>query len=344
MDLAQAEAVTDLIGAHTAQAAQCALAQLAGGLSKRVEDIRVRLIGVIAEIEAYIDFPDEDLPQEDRSRLGNVMDNALCALDTLLRHARRGRSFREGARVAIAGRPNTGKSSLFNALLGRERAIVAPREGTTRDTLEATIDLQGIPTTLVDMAGLRDDPEPIEALGIQRANEEIKSAALTLFLLDGSQPLTHADLQIYKRIRDRPHMLVVNKRDLPPGLRSHDVAKSFSGTAKIVCLEVSAQTCQGLDGLESGIARFLQGEHPAGISPSEPLETPLLTNTRHILLIESGRASLRRACEGLAGQLPFELISVDLRECLDFLGEITGRGNLSEEILDSIFSTFCLGK
>ncbi len=346
LDLAQAEAIADLIAAQTAQAARCALGQLAGGLSRRVDALRDRLVAATAEIEAWLDFPEEDLPAENRARIGATLDDGMREIDRLLADARRGRPLREGVRVAIAGRPNSGKSSLLNALLGRERAIVAPHPGTTRDTIEAEIDLDGVPTMLVDMAGLREKPGEIEALGIERARQEVAVADLVVFLLDGSLPLASMDDDAFQHIREREHIVAINKNDLPPAFSRADAERRFPSPTRRDILSISAQTRDGLADLERAILAAVTGRSVAGAAtaPLDRQETPLVANARHIQLLESSREALRRASEGLAGRLAFELIAVDLRESLESLGAITGHTDLSEDILDSIFSRFCVGK
>ncbi len=366
IDLAQAEAVADLVAAQTERAARCALRQLAGGLSGRVTAIRDPLLALTAETEAAIDFPEEDIPDSDRARQAAALERAMREIDSLLRDARRGRPLREGARVAIAGRPNTGKSSVFNAILGRERAIVAPHEGTTRDTIEGEVDLDGIPTILVDMAGLRDRPEEIEAMGIARAHEEIAAADLVIFLLDGSRPLGGSDDEAFARVREKPHVIAVNKADLPPAYAMRDAETRFASEHRRGVAHLSARTREGMDSLERLMTSVLRGETPgmagsgeyggsaketsttpvgfAEFPGAENAETPLLANSRHIHLLEEAQEQLRRASEGLAGRLSPEFIAVDLQGALRSLGSILGRGDLSEDLLDSIFSRFCIGK
>ncbi len=341
MDLAQAEAVADLIAAETDRAARCALAQLAGGLSQRIHALRDRLVTATAQLEAFIDFPDEELPEEDREQIGAALETGLREMDALLADARRGRPLREGARVAIAGRPNAGKSSLLNALVGRERAIVAPHPGTTRDTIEAEIDLRGIPTVLVDMAGLRAGPEAVEALGIERAHQEIAAADVVIFLLDGTLPIDDTDREAFRALCERPNLIAINKNDLPAAYSRADAERNFTAPTTRALLSISAQTREGLGDLERELVEAVAGDTAAAL---DRMETPLVANSRHIQLLEVSREGLRRASEGLAGRLAFELVAVDLRECLQALGCITGHGDLSEDILDAIFSTFCIGK
>lgn len=343
LDLAQAEAVADLIVARTDQAARCALGQLTGGLSLRIAALRADLVTLAAECEAYIDFPEEGLPESDRARQGAGMEEVLRRLDVLLRDARRGRPLREGARIAIAGCPNAGKSSLLNALVGRERAIVAPHPGTTRDTIEAQVDLRGIPAVLIDTAGLREESESVEALGIARTHNEIATADLVVFVLDASEPIRRQTLDAFARVRPRPHLVALNKTDLPVAFSRPDVEKAVANPLLRGIHAISARTRSGLEELEAAMQAVLEGS-PEGGMMEESAESPLVANTRHIALLDAARSHLRRAFEGHTARLPLELVAVDLREALLALGAITGHSNLTEDILDSIFSTFCIGK
>lgn len=342
LDLAQAEAVADLIVARTDQAARCALGQLTGGLSLRIAALRADLVTLAAECEAYIDFPEEGLPESDRARQGAGMEEVLRRLEVLLRDARRGRPLREGARIAIAGCPNAGKSSLLNALVGRERAIVAPHPGTTRDTIEAQVDLRGIPAVLIDTAGLREQSESVEALGIARTHDEIAAADLVVFVLDASEPIRGQTLDAFARVRSRPHLVALNKTDLPVAFSRAEVEKAVANPLLRGMYAISARTRSGLEELEAAMQGVLEGS-PGGAMEDNP-ESPLVANARHIALLEASRSHLRRAFEGHTARLPLELVAVDLREALLALGAITGHTNPTEDILDSIFSTFCIGK
>jgi tRNA modification GTPase len=338
LDLAQAEAVCDLIRARTEAAGRAALAQLNGGLSRRLEAVRARLVPVVAELEAHVDFPEEGLEFSTRSRLGAVVDSAIVELQELVAGARRGRFLREGARVVLAGPPNAGKSSLFNLLLRRERALVTPHPGTTRDALEAQVDLAGVPVTLVDTAGLRAHPEPIESMGIARAREEVLGADVVVFLIDASSAASAPE--DYARLRELPHLVVANKVDLlgeegRAGLERLAAQFSGSGRRAFVGLSVTART--GFEVFEEALARELTaaGLHESG---------SLVTNRRHATALEGALAGLQTAAEGLASELSPEFIVVDLTEAIAGIDAVTGREGLDEEVLDAIFSTFCLGK
>lgn len=336
MDLAQAEAVCDLISAHTQAAARAALAQLGGGLSEHLAAIRDQLILITAELEAWVDYPEEGLEFSTRERLGGATNACRDELSRLLESAQRGTHLRDGARVVLGGRPNAGKSSLFNLLVRRERALVTPHPGTTRDTVEAELDLAGIPVTLVDTAGLRADPGEIEAMGIERALGEFRAADLILFLIDASGPDPRANDE-YTHVRQRPHFVIANKIDLAPLEASGLLAERFNAPSRLGFLPLSAKTRDGVAQLE---ARLIDALGRA----DERTEGTLVTNRRHVEALRAASAELTRAAEGLATGLAPELLVVHLTETIGAMDSITGRQGLDEDVLDRIFATFCLGK
>jgi tRNA modification GTPase len=334
MDLAQAQAVSDLIQSETATAARAALAQLRGGLSARLLEVRASLVLVLAELEATVDFPEEGLEISTRRRLGEAVDAALRAINGLLSSADRGRVLREGSRVVLAGAPNAGKSSLFNLLVGRERAIVSPHPGTTRDTVEAQIELEGVAVTLVDTAGLRAVPEEIEAMGIARTHEEIRGAGLVLFVVDSTQP--QEAVAEYRQLRDFPHWIIANKMDrVEADTTAVDVEYKSPGRQRLLAL--SSKTGLGFPDLESALKGWLRAGTGEG-------ETPLVTHGRHVRALTEARRGLCTVAEGLASSLSPEFIALDLADAISRIDSITGHGSLDEEVLDAIFSTFCLGK
>lgn len=335
LDLAQAEAVADLINAQTDLAARMARTQLAGGLSARVGAIRERLIILAAEIEARIDFPDEDIEPEDRERLQAIFDEAAAAIAALLETHRRGRILREGARVALVGAPNAGKSSLLNALAHMERAIVTPHPGTTRDTIECTIDLRGIPLTLIDTAGLRSSADPIERIGIERAVAEIERADLVVLVhnVTAMHPPTLAGAEAAP-IHREPDLIVYNKIDLVPDFSPQAWHWEAAPDRSI---SISCAQGTGLDRLEELLVRRLV----EGSSPDADLG--LAINVRHHGLLSAARDALVPAREGFLAGLSGELVMVDLREAIDALDRIVGL-SAGEEILDRLFGEFCIGK
>lgn len=331
MDLAQAEAVIDLIDAETAEGARNAYGQLAGALSRRVDAIYDGLVDVMAHFHAVLDYPDEDIDPFTAGTIRTALTQALSRLDDLLDTYGRGSLLTEGVPCVIVGRPNVGKSSLLNALLGYERAIVTQVPGTTRDTLEERLRLGGVLLRLVDTAGLRQSEDPVERLGVERSRSAVERAQLALLVLDGAQPLTAEDEDAMAAAEGAPHLIcVVNKSDLPLALD----LEALRGRFPKLCT-VSAAAGGGLDELERSIAAcFPAGADEAG---------SLLTNARQAEAAARARDSVRSALEGLdAGVTPDALLT-DAEQALAALGELTGR-SVREDITERIFSRFCVGK
>jgi len=331
LDLAQAEAVLDIIRAKTEAGLRVAVRQLHGGLSARVQGLRGELLSLVAMFEASIDFPEEGLEIPEIGALEKRIYRIEEELQTLTRGAREGRLLREGATVVIAGRPNVGKSSLLNALLGRERAIVSVVPGTTRDTVEEEFQIGGIPVRLIDTAGLRyGATDPIETEGVRRARGALEQADLTIVVVDGSDHITPLDLQAWAEPRD-PRVLVVNKSDLPAAQE----AASYQDGFGIEPLFTSALTGQGVEELRAELGRVLGGEVGG--------EAIIMVGPRHAEALERAERQLRVARTGLGQDLPVELVALDLRAALDALGEILGE-TVTEEVLDQVFRDFCIGK
>lgn len=332
IDLVQAEAVIDRIQAQTSAALRSAHEAASGTLSTTVHNMREQLASALARIEAAIDFPDDDLPelvdQALREELHSIFDNTQRLLST----AEAGRRFREGARVAIAGRPNVGKSSLFNALVRDARAIVTPHAGTTRDRLDETINIGGIPVSLADTAGLRDTTDEVEQIGVGLAREALQSADAILLVVDASTATTREDDAIAQEVLalDVPSIVVLNKCDLTPEPKPPEWA---SDAADII--QTAALIDDGIHDLEDALSRLLVGS-----DAPEPGQA-IITRAHQ-------QDSLRRAAEALDRLLQNynaspEFLALDLREALHALDEITGE-TTSEDILDLIFGEFCLGK
>lgn len=330
MDLAQAEALSDLIAANSEAARRLALQQLRGGLSQRLRDINSRLIDAAAEIEAHIDFPEEDIPVLARDMILQRINNGLEEMQRLLAGHEKARMRQEGARVILAGEPNAGKSSLFNALVGRERAIVSPHPGTTRDTLEAVVEIGGLAVTLVDTAGIRDEAGEIEQIGINRAHEEISQADIILHLAEGSGG---EEPQWPDLIGAEPErvMRLWTKQDNGKQNGSDEQIELSSGPLKI-----SATTGAGLATLENHLIKRLPGTE----SDSSNAE---MSRVRHAQNLRKATEAVVRARDGFHAGISGDLVMVDLRDGLSYIGEILGE-RLDEQILDRIFSTFCLGK
>ena len=328
LDLAQAEAVADLIQARTELAAAAAAEQLAGKLSQRINVLRDDLMKILAHVEAHLDFPDEDIAPDTRENLMARLQAALNFMDELLRTASDGRVLRRGVRAAIMGRPNVGKSSLLNQLLGQERAIVSSIPGTTRDTIEETASVRGVPIVFIDTAGLRQAGDEIEAEGVRRSRHTLAAAELILHVLDGSEPAGDSDQQLLTEYAGRPRLLVRNKSDLPRRLLLPD---------GLAAIDVCCLTGSGIEELKDAIKATVW----AGGVPAEMLQ--VMINSRHEDALRRGRQAAARALEALRAQLGLELAALDLRQAAQAVGEIVGK-TTTEDLLDSIFSQFCLGK
>ncbi|HEY2955633.1 MAG TPA: tRNA uridine-5-carboxymethylaminomethyl(34) synthesis GTPase MnmE [Candidatus Eisenbacteria bacterium] len=336
IDLAQAEAVADLIHAETAAAHELALSQLAGDLSRRLEDVTERVTESLAEVEARVDFAEDvggvEVPPHVLAAIAEVEQ----ALEAMLAGAAYARSVREGMRVPIVGRPNVGKSSLFNALLGEERAIVTDVPGTTRDRVSEAVEVAGVRVTLSDTAGLRESGERVEAIGIARALASLEQCPLVLWVVDGSAALAPEDRWIAERLRGKRVLVALNKRDLPARTGAADVAALLDGEPWRM-VAVSAARGEGLEELRSSLADLLgAGERHGGHAVS-------LGNLRHAEALARAREALARARAAGEGGAPGEIVALELREGLGAIGEVTGR-TVGEDLLDRIFSRFCIGK
>lgn len=326
IDLAQAEAVADVVRARTDVAHRVAMQGLRGRISAAVRGVRAELLAALAYLVARIDFPDEDVPAED---IVPRLHRAGEEVGRLLAGAAAGALYRDGARVALIGPPNAGKSSLLNRLLREERAIVTPMAGTTRDTLEETANIRGIPVVLTDTAGLSDAPEPIEALGIERARRAAIAADAVLLVLDRSAPAPSALPEMIALTSGRPALVALNKSDLPGAFPRQSLS--------LPAAEISALRGDGLESLEAALAGMLAGAG-AGLHTEV-----VIANPRHAEALRRAAVAIDAALGGLASSLPEDFVSIDLRVAIDTLGEITGE-TAGEDLLDTIFSRFCIGK
>lgn len=330
LDLSQAEAVMDIVSARTRPGLRLAESQLSGSLSEAVRQVRRPLVSLLAYLTALVDFPDEDIPSQEW--LENL-DQAAGRIGSLLANADQGIIYRQGVRVAIVGRPNVGKSSLLNALLRQNRSIVTPVPGTTRDTVEETVNLRGIPFVLIDTAGITVSDDPVEREGIERSRRALAMAGLTLFVVDASQLVQSGDWDVAKLI-DGKALLVANKIDLPGACSDGEMA-TLLPSAPVVA--ISALTGFGLPNLEIEMAQLaLKGQEPE-------FSVLLVTNPRHKAALSRAASALAEARTILLGISTFDLASLWLTDALNALGEITGE-TVSEELLDAIFSQFCVGK
>src|SRR5580693_7128768 len=330
IDLTQAEAVADLIHARTELALAAANEQLAGRLSGRVNQLRDEFIKTLAHVEAHIDFPDEDIAPDTRRQLIERLERGVDFMDELLRTANEGRILRRGIRAAIVGRPNAGKSSLLNQLLGHNRAIVSPVPGTTRDTVEETANIRGLPVIFVDTAGLREAGDDIEAEGIRRSREALARAELVLQVLDSSEPLTAQDERYLAEFAGKKRILVRNKIDLPVKLALPEAIKE--PVVDVCCL-----SGKGIEALKDAIKQAVW----SGEIRAEMLE--VMINSRHQEALGRARTAAQQTIEALRAERTLELVAMDLRIAVNAIGEIVGK-TTTEDLLDSIFSQFCIGK
>lgn len=343
LDLAQAEAVADVIAAESRAAHEMALSQLAGTLSRQLAALAEALRDALAEVEARVDFAEDVGGVEVPAHVVRAIRDGSRALDGLLAGAPWARAVREGVKVPIVGRPNAGKSSLFNALLGEERAIVTPEPGTTRDRVSETVELEGVRVTLSDTAGLRESAGAVESLGIARTREVITEAAALIWVVDGSAPLDDADRAIAATLPART-VVALNKSDRPSLLEAAEVRRvpQPAGAGNLEpemeepwpVVRVSATRGDGLDALRSALLAALGGRPGADL-------TAAAGNARHTEALGRARAALARAAD--ATDAPGEIVAVELREALAAIGEVTGQG-VGEDLLDRIFGRFCVGK
>jgi tRNA modification GTPase len=332
MDLSQAEAVLDLIRARTDKAAALALTQARGELSKWVHGLREELLDILVQVEAAIDFPEEEVELLKRpdviQKIGNLRSGILDIISTY----EWGRLFREGARVCICGRPNVGKSSLLNALLGQERVIVTPVPGTTRDVIEEAINLDGLPVVLWDTAGLRETDDQIEQMGVNLSRQYLEKADALIVVLDGSTKLTQDDKVLLRNVEAKKVLIAVNKDDLPQTLSPEDLSR-FSDSRTIV--RVSAKSGEGINVLKKKLRDL--------VIDCEREPAMVLTNLRHRNALLRGETALRHAETTVGEGYAAEFVAVDLNETRDALGEIIGTVS-NEDILEHIFKNFCIGK
>jgi tRNA modification GTPase len=330
IDLAQAEAVADLIHSRTELALRAANEQLAGKLSQRINKLRDEMLDTLAHVEAHIDFPEEDIAPDTRNQLIARLDHGVVFMDELLRTANEGQILRRGIRAAIIGRPNAGKSSLLNQLLGHDRAIVSAIPGTTRDTIEETANIRGLPLIFVDTAGLREARDEIEAEGVRRSRQSLQQAEFILHVFDAAEPLTPADENYLAEFADKRRILVRNKIDLPARLQ-------LPSGLKEPVVEVCCLTNQGIEPLKDAIKELVW----SGEIKAEMLQ--VMINSRHQDALNRARTATLHTLDALRADQPLELVALDLRIAVNAVGEIVGK-TTTEDLLDMIFSQFCIGK
>ena len=333
LDLAQAEAVADVIASSSRAAHKLAMSQMSGGFSRRLNELRDKLIELASLLELELDFSEEDVEFADRSRLREIATETLTLIRSLAATYSSGKAFKEGIPVAIAGRPNAGKSTLLNALLQEDKAIVSDVPGTTRDIIEDTCEIDGVMFRFFDTAGLHDTSDTVEKIGISRAREAISKAAITLWVIDPTDNEIKVSDQIkyiseqYNALNGKNHIIIYNKSD---------ICSLIKNSEQDACITVSARTGNGLDELKKTLVRLSKSEH----NPDTEL---MVTNARHYAAMTAGAESLERACEGIEGGLSADFIAQDIREAIHHLSAVTGEVT-TDTLLSSIFSKFCIGK
>lgn len=334
VDLAQAESVMDLISAKTDLSYDISLNQLEGQLSKEINEIRNKLLSMLAHIEASIDFPEDDVEDITYDTLEKEGIEVLTRIEQLLNTVNTGKILREGLKTVILGKPNVGKSSLLNTVLRENRAIVTDVPGTTRDIIEEYVNIRGIPLKIIDTAGIRETEDVVEKIGVERAMELTNKADLIIAVFDASRDLTKDDLNVIEYIRNRKAIVLLNKTDLPRKIAEKDIKKILPDK-KVIKTSMTEKI--GVDELEETLRdMFFKGE----VSIADNI---IVTNVRHRDLLIKAKKNIEEALESITMGLTIECIEVDLKNCWHNLGEITG-DTITEDIIDKIFQEFCIGK
>ena len=334
IDLSQAEAVIDLIKAKADKSFEVAMDQLQGKLSEDIKKIRAKLMDLLVELTVNIDYPDEDIEVITYERLDSGLKDARKDIEKLLKSSNTGRLISEGIKVAIIGKPNVGKSSLMNALLRESRAIVTDIPGTTRDTIEETLSIDGIPVVLTDTAGIRETEDKIETIGIERSKASFNNADLVLFMIDGSRELSQEDELIAKHLDPKKTVCIINKSDQAQKVTKEGIGALTGGLSTV---ETTLVDDSGAETIEKIIKdRVLSGETTQG-------ESVMVTNARHEQLLKEAEKSVDDALVLVEQEEPVEIIEIDVNQAYESLGEIIGE-TASDDISDEVFARFCLGK
>lgn len=333
LDLTQAEAVADVIDSASDKALISALAQLKGGLSRRLGTLHETLLNAQAQLEATIDFSEDGLTFQSREATQNQIQQVENDLRKLVHSFQQGRIYREGMRIALVGKPNVGKSSLLNALLREDRAIVTAYAGTTRDTLEERVRIKDTHIIIIDSAGLRNNPEVIEEEGIERTRLALEKSDLVLVVFDQSEPLDDNDKLLMNAVGEKPRLVVLNKSDLPSSWPPDQLKEFLTGEQPI---NLSAKTLEGFDSLEEVL-------YQKAIGGERATESIIITRERHRDHLQQAAEALQRASESLLEGLSEELVAVDVTLAMEHLGAVLGK-TFEEDLLDKIFGQFCIGK
>lgn len=340
LDLAQAEAVMDVVRARTGKGVSFALSQLEGRLSRQLQALRQQVLGLLARLEANIDFSEDDVPAVPSQEVADAIEEALTGLDELLATAQSGALVREGVPAVLVGRPNVGKSSLLNAFLSADRAIVTDIPGTTRDVLEETVDVDGIPLVLADTAGIATTEDAVEKIGVERSRASLAAAHLVILVLDCSMPLQPADHDVITEVKracapgsDQFAVVALNKADKAQILQTCDIQQLVNGA---VVVRTSAVSREGLAELRAKISDLL-------LDGKLPSDSAVIASLRHREVLQEAQAALMEARQAAVEQLPEDFACIGLRAAVNALGELTGE-SATEDLLDRIFAEFCIGK
>ena len=332
IDLSQAEAVIDVINSKTEKEAKVSVEQLEGNLSKKISSIRKKVISMMADIEATIDYPEYDLEEVTNEKINKTLDEVDNILESLEKSFYNGKILREGISTAIIGRPNAGKSSLLNLILNEERAIVTDVEGTTRDSIEEYISIDGIPLKIIDTAGIRNATDEVERIGVEKAINIAKKSDIIIAIFDISKELNDEDEKILNLLKEKNGIILLNKIDLDEKI---DISKFNNINKKVI--KVSIKNREGIDELYSAISEMFKLKDIANDGETT------VSNLRHKNIIINTRKNLKEARETIKNNMPIDIISSYLKEMLEELGKITGE-TVTEDVINEIFSKFCLGK
>ena len=334
IDLLQAESVIDVINAKSEREAKTGIKQLEGFLSKKIAEIKQEIMDVMVNIEVTIDYPEYDTPDVTNKQILDMFDSVQSKLEKLEKSFDNGKIIKEGIKTVIVGRPNAGKSSLLNAILKEDRAIVTQYEGTTRDTIEEFVTVNGIPLKLVDTAGIRDAKDEVEKIGIEKSREMTKEADLVIAIFDASEELTKEDLEILDLIKDKKTIIILNKNDLDQKIDENDERLRKVSNSII---KISALNKTGIEDIYDEISRLFN------LNEINLDQEVVITNIRHKNLIDKAIESVKKARETLKQKMPLDIIAIFIKDILEDLGNITGEV-VTDDIIDEIFSKFCLGK
>ena len=334
IDLMQAESVMDLVSAKTTAGFNIAMNQLEGSLSKKVKDLRAKLIHLMAQVEVSIDYPEEDIEDITYSQISDVLSELEVHILQMLKHSKNGKIIREGLKTVIIGKPNVGKSSLMNALLRDSRAIVTEVAGTTRDLIEEFMNIGGIPIKLVDTAGIRETHDVVEKIGVERSKLVFNDADLIIFMLNASEPLTEEDLMLMELVKEKHAIVLINKTDLEMKIDEDEINTHLNDK---VIIKTSMELELGIEDVEKAIQDMvLSGQTTFD-------QSDMVSNSRHIQLIEKALNHVIDAKSAVSNHLPYDFIEVDIKDAILALGQVTGE-SVESDLLNNIFSHFCLGK